>query len=81
MIWFTWRQFRTPAVVAAGALAVLAVVLLVNGNAITDLYASVAACQSDCGNTVERLPDPVPQQRRRHDLLRRPWPSCTRHRR
>jgi hypothetical protein len=53
MIWFTWRQFRTPAVVAAGALAVLAAVLLVNGNAITDLYASVAACQSDCGNTVD----------------------------
>jgi hypothetical protein len=53
MIWFTWRQFRTPAVVAAGALAVLAAVLLVNGNAITDLYASVAACRSDCGDTVD----------------------------
>jgi hypothetical protein len=53
MIWFTWRQFRTTAVVAAGALAVLAAVLLVNGNAITDLYASVAACHSDCGDTVE----------------------------
>ncbi|GIF66985.1 transporter [Asanoa ishikariensis] len=53
MIWFTWRQFRTPAVVTAGALAMLAVGLLVSRGTITDLYASVAACQSDCGNAVE----------------------------
>ncbi|MDG4823714.1 ABC transporter permease subunit [Asanoa sp. WMMD1127] len=53
MIWFTWRQFRTPAVVAAAALAVLTAVLLINGNAITDLYSAVAACQSDCGTAVD----------------------------
>ncbi|WP_405096686.1 ABC transporter permease subunit [Micromonospora sp. NBC_01412] len=53
MIWFTWRQFRTPAAVAAVALAVLAAVLLVSANTITDLYAGVAACQGDCGNAIE----------------------------
>ncbi|GAA1855002.1 ABC transporter permease subunit [Asanoa iriomotensis] len=53
MIWFTWRQFRTPAIVTAATLAALAAVLLVNGNAMTDLYASVAACQSDCGNAID----------------------------
>jgi hypothetical protein len=53
MIWFTWRQFRTPAIVAAGALAVLAAVLLVSGNAVGDLYAGVAACQSDCADTID----------------------------
>ena len=53
MIWFTWRQFRTPATITAGALAVFAVVLLVSGNTITDLYSSVATCQSDCGNAVD----------------------------
>ncbi|MEV0716184.1 ABC transporter permease subunit [Asanoa sp. NPDC050611] len=53
MIWFTWRQFRTPAIIAAGALAVFAVVLLVSRGSMTDLYADVAACQSDCGNAID----------------------------
>ncbi|MEV4622847.1 ABC transporter permease subunit [Asanoa sp. NPDC049573] len=53
MIWFTWRQFRTPAAITAGALAVFAIVLLVSGNAITDAYAGVATCRSDCGNAID----------------------------
>jgi hypothetical protein len=38
MIWLTWRQFRTQAVVAAAALVVLAVVLVVTGMNIAHLY-------------------------------------------
>jgi len=48
MIWFTWRQFRSQTVVAAAALAALGVLLLVTAPIITDLYADVAACHSDC---------------------------------
>lgn len=53
MFWFTWRQFRTPAVVTAAALAVFGVLLLVTVPTITDLYAEVAACSGDCA-TVTR---------------------------
>ena len=53
MIWFTWRQFRTPAIVAAGALAVLAAALLVSGGSVADLHAGVAACQSDCADAID----------------------------
>lgn len=40
MIWLTWRQFRTQAMVAAAALVVLAVVLVVTGMNIAHLYNS-----------------------------------------
>jgi ABC-type transport system involved in multi-copper enzyme maturation permease subunit len=52
MIWFTWRQFRSPTVIAAAALAALGVLLLVTARTITDLYAPVAACPSDCAGPV-----------------------------
>ncbi|GIF75793.1 ABC transporter permease subunit [Asanoa siamensis] len=53
MIWFTWRQFRTPAVVAAGALAVVAALLMISAGGVSDLYSGVAACRTDCADTVE----------------------------
>jgi len=51
MIWLTWRQFRPQAIVAAGALAVLAVLLAVTGMQLGHLYSAsgFAACRSDCG--------------------------------
>ncbi|GGN64447.1 transporter [Actinoplanes lobatus] len=48
MIWFTWRQFRTRAAIAAAALAAFGVLLAVTALTITNLYADVAACSSDC---------------------------------
>jgi hypothetical protein len=41
MIWLTWRQFRTQAVVAAAALVVVAVVLVVTGMNIAQLYSTI----------------------------------------
>jgi hypothetical protein len=52
MIWFTWRQFRSQTAVAAGALAALGVLMFVTGRIIADLYADVAACQTDCTSVV-----------------------------
>jgi len=51
MIRFTWLQFRTQAVVAIGALAVVAVVLAVTDPHLAHLYdTTVAPCkaQNDC---------------------------------
>ena len=52
MIWFTWRQFRSQTVIAAAALAAFGVLLLVTARIITNLYADVAACHSDCASVV-----------------------------
>ena len=51
MIRLTWRQFRTQATVAFGALAVIAVVLAITGPQLVHLYyTSVVPCQAqgDC---------------------------------
>jgi ABC-type transport system involved in multi-copper enzyme maturation permease subunit len=51
MIWLTWRQFRTPTVVAAGALGLLAIVLAITGPMAAHLFdTTVATCQAhnDC---------------------------------
>ncbi|GAA0711124.1 ABC transporter permease subunit [Dactylosporangium roseum] len=49
MIWLTWRQFRTQALVAAAALAAIAIYLVYLGSGIRDDYADVLGCQpSDC---------------------------------
>lgn len=51
MIQLTWRQFRTQATVAFGALAVIAVVLAITGPQLVHLYyTSVVPChaQGDC---------------------------------
>jgi hypothetical protein len=53
MIWLTWRQFRTQAVVAAAALAAVAAALAVTGPPLSHLYATsgLASCQvhGNCG--------------------------------
>jgi hypothetical protein len=51
MIWMTWRQFRAQAVVAAGALALLAVAFAATGPQLAHLYdTTVATCHArgDC---------------------------------
>jgi ABC-type transport system involved in multi-copper enzyme maturation permease subunit len=51
MIRFAWRQFRTPAVVVAGALAIVAVFVVVTGRDLAHAYAAtLAACDrvGDC---------------------------------
>lgn len=52
MIWLTWRQFRTQAVVVFGLLAAIAVALAVTGPHLVHLYdTTVKPCAShgDCG--------------------------------
>lgn len=46
MIWLSWRQFRTAAVVTFGALAVVAVVVLVTGLQLRSASTGVATCGS-----------------------------------
>jgi hypothetical protein len=53
VIWLTWRQFRFPAIVAFGALVVLAIILVSTGPHIADLFhISLATCTvgSDCAS-------------------------------
>jgi hypothetical protein len=51
VIWLAWRQFRLQGVVAAGALAALAVILLITGSDLRHLYdtSGVAACKARGG--------------------------------
>jgi len=52
MIRFTWRQFRTQAVVAYGALAAIALALAITGPHLVHVYdTSLATCakNGDCG--------------------------------
>lgn len=54
MIWLTWRQFRIQTWITVGALAVLGILLIINGRSIADAYAAgVAPCQSDCAAAIE----------------------------
>lgn len=51
MIWLSWRQFRTQALVVAGLLIVLAIALAINGTHLLHLYdTTVANCaqHNDC---------------------------------
>jgi hypothetical protein len=53
VIWLAWRQFRTPAYIVLGALAVVAVVLGVTGPHLVHLYDTVVkTCKAnnDCGS-------------------------------
>jgi hypothetical protein len=63
MIWLTWRQFRTQAIVAAAALAVIAIALVITGAHLAHLYnlSGIAACQShgDCGTVVSNFMNQV----------------------
>ncbi len=51
MIWLTWRQARTQAIVMAAILAVFGLALLVTGPHLVTLYrdSTFAACQRNCG--------------------------------
>jgi hypothetical protein len=53
MIWLTWRQFRTQAIVAASFLAVIAIGLIISGIGLRHSYhdAGLSACPAhpDCG--------------------------------
>jgi hypothetical protein len=53
MTWFTWRQFRAQALITAAGLAVFGVLLLITLPSLSDMYADVASCQSDCANVIE----------------------------
>lgn len=61
MIWFTWRQFRTPAWIAAGALAAFAIVLAITGHNLADQWAASGAnaCHADCGPVIGAFLDDV----------------------
>ncbi|NUR46738.1 MAG: hypothetical protein HOV71_01260 [Hamadaea sp.] len=55
MIWLTWRQFRTQAMVAAGALAVLAIYLVILGNQMRQAYADdIVGCLADACTAARR---------------------------
>jgi hypothetical protein len=67
MIWVAWRQFRTQALVALGLLAAFAVLVLVTGLHVRDVYDSLggAHCttRGDCGALIDQdrtLPDILP---------------------
>jgi hypothetical protein len=56
VIWLTWRQFRTQAVVVCGLLAAVAVALAVTGPHLVHLYdTTVKPCAShgDCAAATE----------------------------
>jgi ABC-type transport system involved in multi-copper enzyme maturation permease subunit len=61
MIWFTWRQFRTPAWIAAGGLVVLAVLLAITGHNLADQWAAsgAATCSAECSNAFHIFTDEV----------------------
>jgi ABC-type transport system involved in multi-copper enzyme maturation permease subunit len=50
MIWLTWRQFRTQAVVVAAGLSAFAILLLVTGPHLVTMYrqSGIGACRSNC---------------------------------
>ena len=66
MIWLTWRQARTQAVVMAAILAVFGLVLAITGPHLVTLYraSTFAACQRNCssqaGNFLNQLATTVP---------------------
>jgi hypothetical protein len=54
MTWLAWRQFRTSMAIVAGAVAVLAVILLVTHPGLIDMYRSsgLAGCTGPCEEAV-----------------------------
>ena len=48
MMWLTWRQFRAPAIVTAGALTVLAIVLALTGRHLNHIYQLYEAHWKSC---------------------------------
>ncbi|NUR84734.1 MAG: ABC transporter permease subunit, partial [Nonomuraea sp.] len=55
MIWLTWRQFRTQAAVAVGALAALAIYLVVLGNQMRHAYSTdIVGCLPEMCTSARR---------------------------
>ncbi len=55
MIWVAWRQFRTQALVTLGLLAAFAVLVLVTGLHLRDVYDSLGAAHCDARNNCTAL--------------------------
>jgi hypothetical protein len=58
MIHLTWRQFRTQALLGGGALAIVAVALLITGPHLVHVYNSyLASCRATgtCGSSTNRV--------------------------
>ncbi len=55
MIWLSWRQQRTQTVAAGALVVVIAILLILTGIHLADLYSSVNACHSGCGSVVENF--------------------------
>jgi ABC-type transport system involved in multi-copper enzyme maturation permease subunit len=57
MTWFTWRQFRTPAWITVGALAVIAVLLAITGHNLADQWTAsgAATCHGDCDSAIRNF--------------------------
>jgi hypothetical protein len=54
MIWLTWRQFRSQVIAAAGALIVVAIVLVATAPGVGSAYTAsgLSACHADCATFV-----------------------------
>jgi hypothetical protein len=61
MIWLTWRQFRPQAIAAAGALAVVAIVLATTRAGLASAYtaAGLSACHAHCATAASIFLDRV----------------------
>jgi hypothetical protein len=61
VIWLTWRQFRPQAITAAGALIVIAIVLLAARQGLTASYtaAGLSACHANCATAASTFLDRV----------------------
>jgi hypothetical protein len=61
MIWLTWRQFRPQAIVAAGGLAAVAIVLAATRPGLASAYsaAGLAACHAHCATAASIFLDRV----------------------
>ncbi len=59
MIWLTWRQFRTQAVVAAAFLAALAALFVVAGARVSHLYdtSGIVGCHTGCSDVAQGFLD------------------------
>jgi hypothetical protein len=61
MIWLTWRQFRPQAIVAAGGLATVAIVLVTTRGGLASAYtaAGLSACHAHCATAASIFLDRV----------------------
>ncbi|MBO0830685.1 MAG: ABC transporter permease subunit [Actinobacteria bacterium] len=61
MIWLSWRQYRSQAIVAAGALIVTAILLAATRNGLAALYnsAGLPACHANCATIASSFIDSI----------------------